>query len=102
MNGFETKLFQSQEFGAFPTAPTGRWKVAGWRWTDQHPPCSLGDGLLGPQAPAQGPPKRLWLGCPGTFWLPGDSAHPLLASAPVLRACKTPCQTPTHRKETAL
>lgn len=24
----ETKLFQSQEFGAFPTAPIGRWE---WR-----------------------------------------------------------------------
>ena len=31
----ETKLFQSQEFGAFPTAPIGRWE-----WRD-------GGGLIG-------------------------------------------------------
>lgn len=76
-------------------------KAAGRTWTDQHPPlpCSPGLGVLEPQALTWRAPKGLC--CPSTSWLQGDSAHPPLASAPVLLACKTLCQTP-RPQETAL
>ena len=91
----------SVAFVLFPPLPPAGREGRGRKGTDQHPPWPRRPGLcvLEPQAPTWASLKGPR--CPRASWLLGNSAHPPLASAPVLLACKTLCQTPVGREETA-
>lgn len=89
----------------FPRGPRRQGgEAAGRKRTDRHPPwrCSRRVGSLELRAATQGPPKGPRRGCPGTSWLPGDSARRPPASAAVSVVGKTPRQTPGCGQEMAL